>query len=174
MITNSTKRPSRPAERPDLNDRGHGSQSRKAVRRTMTRGGYQLWVRCPWGPGAMTEGTTDTALHRMTDKSSSRLQCRHGWHSSATPYPVATRPEDHDDNQYRTRTRRRRSLQAKLARTSLRPTTLRSGEPPLCMSPGPKLFIRTARAQRYTHPLPLHSFTILVGLLELLFGQPFA
>ena len=57
-------------------------------------------------------------------------------------HPAATRPEDHDDSHDRTCTGRRRSLQAKLARPSLRLSTLRSGEPTLCISPGPELYIR--------------------------------
>jgi hypothetical protein len=43
-----------------------------------------------------------------------------------------------------------------------------------------KLYIRAVRAPSLdifihsTHPLPFYSFTIVVGLLELLFGQPIA
>jgi hypothetical protein len=73
--------------------------------------------------------------------------------------------------------RRRRSLQAKLVRTSLRLTTLRSGNLLLVSSPSPELYIRVARAPisghiLILHPLPFHPFTIAVGLLELLFGLP--
>ena len=46
----------------------------------------------------------------------------------------------------------------------------------LCMHPSPKLYIRAARAPSpfILNPLLFHSFTIVVGLLELLFGKPFA
>ena len=94
----------------------------------------------------ITKATTDTSFHRTANKPPSRLQCRHSRHSSATSHPAATCPEDHDDSHDRTCTRRWRSLQAKLAWTSLRLSTLRSGEPPFCISPGPELYIRAARA----------------------------
>ena len=46
----------------------------------------------------------------------------------------------------------------------------------LCMCPSPKLYIRAARAPSpdIWNPLPFYLFTIVVGLLELLFGKPFA
>ena len=81
------------------------------------------------------KATTDTALHRTADEPPSRLQCRHGQHSSATSHPTAMWREDHDDSHDRTCTRRWRSLQAKLARTSLTLSTLRSGKPPALYVP---------------------------------------
>jgi hypothetical protein len=39
------RRLSRPVESPDPDDRGHGPQPREATRRTVTQGGYRLWVR---------------------------------------------------------------------------------------------------------------------------------
>jgi uncharacterized membrane protein len=67
-------------------------------------------------------------------------------------------------------------LQAKLARTFLRLSTLRSGNLLFVVSPGPELYIRVAKAPILGHGLflyhlPFHPFTIAVGLLELLFGQ---
>jgi len=76
------------------------------------------------------KATTDTVLHSTAKEPPSKLECRHGRHSSTTSHPAAPWPEDHDDSHDRTYTRRWHSLQAKLARTSLRLMTLRSGEPP--------------------------------------------
>jgi hypothetical protein len=103
----------------------------------------------PRNQETMMKAMIDTALHRTVDEPPSRLQCRHSRHSSATTHPTAMWPEDHDDSHDQTCTRRWRSLQAKLARPSLRLSTLQSGEPPLCMSPSPELYIRTARARRF-------------------------
>jgi len=103
----------------------------------------------------VTKVMTDTALHRMADEPSPCLQCHHGQHNSTTSHPAALWPQDHDDSHARMSTRRRRSLQAKLARTSLKLSTLRSREPPLCISPGPELYIRTNRETHSGHPLRL-------------------
>ena len=100
----------------------------------------------PENQETMTKTTTDTTMHRTADKPPSRLQCRHGRHNSTTSHPVATRPEDDDDSHDRMCTRRRRRFQAKFIRPSLRLSTLRSGEPPFCISPGPGLYIRAAMA----------------------------
>ena len=75
------------------------------------------------------KATMDTALHRMADEPPTRLQYRHGRHSSTTPHNAAMWPQDHDDSHVRTYSTRQHSLQTKLAMTSLRLTTLRSGEP---------------------------------------------
>ena len=126
----------------------------------------------PRNQETVTKATMDTALHRTTDEPPLRLQCHHDRHSSATSHPATTWPKDQDDSHDRTCIRRWRSLQAKLARPSLRLSTIRSGEPPLCISPGLRLYIRVVRApiSGTRDPLPFHSFTIVVGLLELLFG----
>ena len=120
MTRGSTKRPSRPAECPDPvkppDERRPGA---------VTYFGYDA----PGNQETMMKATTDTALHRTADEPPSRLQCRHGRHSSAMSHPAATWPEDHDDSHDRTCTRRRHRLQAKLTRPSLRLLTLRSGEP---------------------------------------------
>ena len=52
----STKRPSRPAERPDPDDWGRGPWPRKATKRSTTQGSYLLWVRRPWELGDDDEG----------------------------------------------------------------------------------------------------------------------
>jgi hypothetical protein len=117
----------------------------------------------------MTKTTTDSVLPRTTSEPPSCLQCRHGRHSSTTSSPAVTWPRDQDESQASMRTRRRRSLQAKLARPFLRLMTLRSGEPPLCTSLGPELYIRTAKAPHSGHPLPFQSFSIIVGHLKLPF-----
>ena len=106
----------------------------------------------------MTKATTDTALHRMADEPPSKPQCRHGRHSSATSHPAATRPEDHDDSHNRTCTRRRRSLQAKLARSSLRLTTLWSGEPSSLYSPWPRTLHKGSQDTHLGDPTLIHSF----------------
>ena len=100
----------------------------------------------PGNQEMMTKATMDTALHRTADEPPLRLLCRHGWHSSTMSHPATMWPEDHDDSHDWTCTKRQRGLQAKLARLSLRLSALRSGEPPLCTGPGPKLHIRAARA----------------------------
>jgi hypothetical protein len=120
---------------------------------------------------------TDTALHRIAEELSPWLQCCHDQHNSSTSDPAVTWPPNHDDSHAQTSSTRRRSLHAKLARTSVRLSTLRSREPTLCIKPCPELYIRTARAPisghgLILHPLPLHPFTIAVGLLELPFGLP--
>jgi hypothetical protein len=89
---------------------------------------------------------TDTALHRTANEPPSRQQCHHSRHSSATSHLASTWLEDHNDSHDWTCTKRWRSLQAKLARPSLRLLTLQLGEPPLCTSPSPKLYIRAVRA----------------------------
>jgi hypothetical protein len=114
----------------------------------------------PGNQETMTKTTTDSTLLRMADEPPPCLQCRHGPHSSTMSHLVMTWPQDHDDSHARTSTRRWHSLQAKLARTSLRLTTLWSGEPLLCISPVPKLYIRTARAthsESSTIPFVHHS-----------------
>jgi hypothetical protein len=87
----------------------------------------------PWGTWKRQAKTmADAALHRTVDKLSPWLQCYHDQHSSTTSDPTAMWPQDQDDGHSRASTSRRRSLQAKLARTSLKLLTLRSGEPPFC------------------------------------------
>ena len=121
-----------------------GPEKRPSERqpRAATYFGYDA----PGNQETITKATTDTALHRTADEPPSRLQCHYDRHSSATSHPAATWPEDHDDSHDWPCTRRRRGLQAKLARPSLRLSALRSGEPPLCICPGPELYIRAARA----------------------------
>ena len=133
----STQRPSRPAKNPDPDDQGRGPQPREATRRSTTQGGYQLPCDVLGNQEMVTKVMTDTALHRMADEPSPCLQCRHGQHNSTTSHPDAVWQHDHDDSHARMSTRRRHSLQAKLARTSLRLSTLQSGELPLCTSPSP-------------------------------------
>jgi hypothetical protein len=124
----------------------------------------------------MANTTTDAMLHRTTNEPSSWLQCCHGQHSSATSAPATTWPQDYDESHTLTNTRRRRSLQAKLVRTSLGLSTPRLGNLLFITSPGPKLYIRVARA----HILRTHSHssssttpsTLAVGLLELLSRLP--
>ena len=70
-----------------------------------------------------------TTSRRIASEPPPCLQCRHGRYSSTTSHHATTWPQDHDDNHAQTYPTRRRSLQAKLARTSLRLTTLRSREP---------------------------------------------
>ena len=152
-----------------------GSPSQQGDRRP--EGDYQLSYDALENKEMATKAMMDTTLHKMADEPPSRLQCCHGRHSSTMSCPAATWLEDHDDSHDRTCTRRWCSLQAKLATTSLRLSILWLGEPPLCMSPGPELHIRAARApisKERGHPLPFHSFTIAVGLLKLPFGQPLA
>ena len=78
----------------------------------------------PRNQEAVTKATTDTALHRTADEPPSRLECHHGQHSSAMSHPATTWPEDHDDSHDPTCTKRQHSLQAKLARPSLKLSTL--------------------------------------------------
>jgi hypothetical protein len=80
----------------------------------------------------------DTALHRTADEPPMCLQCLPRPARSTTSDPVATWPQDHDDSHTWASIRRWCSLQAKLAKTSLRLSTLRSGEPPLCNEPWPR------------------------------------
>jgi len=139
VALNSTKRP--------------GEQRPKAV----TNYGYDA----PRNLETTTKTMTDATLHRTADELSPWLQCCHDQHSSTTSDPAATWPQDHDDGHARASIRRRRSLQAKLARTFLRLSTLRLGEPPLCNEPWPKLYIRAVRAPIFEHlhilyPLPFH------------------
>jgi hypothetical protein len=85
-----------------------------------------------------TKTMWDAVLHMIADELSPWLQCYHDQHSSTTANPAMTWPQDHDDSHAWTNTRRWRSLQAKLVRTSLRLMTLWSSEPPLCIKPWPK------------------------------------
>jgi hypothetical protein len=134
----SAQRPSRPAESPDPDDRGHGPRLHDAIRRSTTQGGHQLPCDAPGNHEMATRAMTDAALHTTTNEPPPCLQCRHGLHSSALSHLVMMWPQDRDESHAQTSTRRRRSLQAKLARTSLRLTTLRSGEPPLCIKTWPQ------------------------------------
>ena len=152
-----------------------GSPSQQGDRRP--EGGYQLPYDALENKEMATKAMTDTALHKMADEPPSRLQCCHGRHSSTMSCPAATWLEDHDDSHDRTCTRRRHSLQAKFARTSLRHSTLRSGEPPALYTPWPRTLYKGSQGTHlrgHAHPLPFYSFTIVVGLLELHFGQPSA
>jgi hypothetical protein len=80
----------------------------------------------------------DTALHRTVDEPPMCLQCLPRPARGTTSRSIATWPQDHDDGHAQTDTKRWRSLQDKLVRTSLRLMTLRSGEPPLCNEPWPR------------------------------------
>jgi hypothetical protein len=140
------KRPSKSVECPDLEDQGRALSPAKRPSERRPRVATYLGYDALGNQEMMMKATTDTALHRTTDEPPSRLQCCHSQHSSSTSHPAATRLEDHDDSHNQTCTRRWHSLQAKLARPFLRLSTLRSGEPPLCISPGPELYIRVARA----------------------------
>jgi hypothetical protein len=84
-------------------------------RRPTTLGGYQLWYDALGNLETMAGTSTDTALHRMADEPSPWLQCCHDQHSSTRHNP---QPQDHDDSHDPADTRRWRSLQAKIARTS--------------------------------------------------------
>jgi hypothetical protein len=86
----------------------------------------------------MTKIMTDVALHRTADELSPWLKCCHDQHSSTMSNPTLTWPQDHDDSHAWMNTRRQHSLQAKLARTFLRLTTLRSEEHPLCIKRWPR------------------------------------
>jgi hypothetical protein len=72
--------------------------------------------------------TTETTSHRMADEPPPCLQCRNNRHSNTTSRHAAVWPYDRD-NHAQTCITRLRSLQAKLARLSLRLTTLRLEEP---------------------------------------------
>jgi hypothetical protein len=136
----------------------------------MIWGSHQLLYNAPGNQETMTKTTVETTSHRTASELPSCLQYRHGWHSSTTPCHSTMWPQDHDDSHARTYSTRRRSLQAKLARTSRRLVTPQSGEPPLYTSHVPELYIRVARAPISTfilNPLPFHSFSIIAGLLEL-------
>jgi len=132
-------------------------------------GGYQLLYDAPRNQEAVTKAMAETTSHRTAGEPPVCLQCRHGWHSSTTPHHAVTWPQVHDDNHAQTCTTRRRSLQAKLARTSLRLTTLRSGESPSLYTPWPRTLYKGSLGTISRHPLPFHSFSIVVGLLELPF-----
>ena len=80
----------------------------------------------------------ETTSHKMAGEPPPCLQCHHGRHSSTMPHHATMWPQDHDDNHVRTCTTRRCSLQAKLARTSLKLMTLRSGELPSLYTPWPR------------------------------------
>jgi hypothetical protein len=112
----------------------------------------------PGNQEMMVKATTNTTLHRTVGEPPSRLQSHHGRHSSTTSRPATMWPEDHGDSHDRTCTRRRRSLQAKLDRPSLRLMTLRSGEPPLCMSPSPQTLYKDRQGNtRYILYHSVHS-----------------
>jgi hypothetical protein len=87
--------------------------------------GYQLLYDTSGNQEAMTK----TMSYRTTGEPPPCLQCHHGLHSSTTSHHAVMWPQDHDDNHVQMCSTRRRSLQTKLARTSLRLTALRSGEP---------------------------------------------
>ena len=110
------------------------------------RGSYQLLYDTPRNQEAMTKTMTETTSHRVASEPPPCLQCHNGQHSSTMPHHAVMWPQDHDDNHAWTCTTRWHSLQAKLARPFLRLSTLRSGEPPLCISPGLGLYIRVVRA----------------------------
>ena len=116
--------------------------------------------------------TVETISHRMDGEPPPCLQCHHGRHSSTTSQRAATWPQDHDDNHAPTYSTRRRNLQAKLARTSLRLMTLWSGEPSSLYTPWPRTLYKGSQGTHLgIHLLFTHSYTI-EGLLKLLFGQP--
>ena len=77
----------------------------------------------------------ETTSHRTAGEPPPGLQYRNGRHRSTTPNHATTWPQVCDDNHDRTCTRRRCSLQAKLARTSLRLMILRLGEPSSLYTP---------------------------------------
>jgi len=106
----------------------------------------------------MTKATTETTSHRTANKPPPCLQCRHGRHSSTTSHHAAMWPQDHDDNHAQTCSTRWRSLQAKLARTSLRFTTLRSGEPPSLYTPWPRTLYKGSQGTHLRGPTLIHSF----------------
>jgi hypothetical protein len=108
---------------------------------------------------AITKTTTRTTSHRTT----------------GPPPPchsAATWPQDHDDNHARTCSIKWCSLQAKLARTSLRLTTLRSGESSSLYTPWPQTLYKSSQGTHLGNPTLIHSFSIVEGLLKLSFGQP--
>jgi hypothetical protein len=113
--------------------------------------------------------TVETTMHRMAGEPQPCLQCHHGRYSSTTSHHATTWPPDYDDSHAQTCTTRRHNLQANLARSSLRLTILRSGEPLLCTCPGLELYIRAARAPILGIQLSFtHSYTV-EGLLKLPF-----
>ena len=85
----------------------------------------------------MTKTMMETTSHKMAGEPPACLQCCHDQHSNTMPYHAVAWPQDHDDNHARMCTSRWRSLQAKLARPSLRLMTLRSGEPTSLYIPWP-------------------------------------
>jgi hypothetical protein len=99
------------------------------------RGSYQLWYDAPRNQEAMMKTTAETTSHRMAGEPLSSLQCHHGRYSSATSHHVVVWPYDHNYNHTQTCAARRHSLRAKLARSSLRLTTFKSGDLLLCMCP---------------------------------------
>jgi hypothetical protein len=108
-----------------------------------------------------TKTMIDTALHGTANELSLWLQCCHGQHSSTTSALAITWPQDHDEGHAQPNTRRWRSLQAKLARTSLKLSTIRLGNLLFVTSPGPELYIMAARAPisgdiLILHPLSSH------------------
>jgi hypothetical protein len=136
------------------------------------RGSYQLWYDAPRNQEAMMKTTAETTSHRMAGEPLSSLQCHHGRYSSATSHHVVVWPYDHNYNHTQTCAARRHSLRAKLARSSLRLTTFKSGDLLLCMCPGPGLYIRAARAPILGIQLSFtYSYTV-EGLLKLTFRQP--
>ena len=107
--------------------------------------------------------TVETMSHRMADELPPCLQCRHGWHSSTTSHHATTWPQDHDDNHAQTCSTRWPSLQAKLARTSLRLMNLRLGEPPSLYTPWPRTLYKGSQGTHLGDPKPfdptlIHSF----------------
>ena len=131
----TTSKPSRLAASPDLDNWGHDPQLLKTRRSSVTQGGHRLSYDAPGNLETMTKTMTDATLHRTADELSPWLQCCHSQHSSTMSDPAMMWPQEHKDSHARASTRRWHSLQAKLARTSLRLSTLRSGEPPLCNKP---------------------------------------
>jgi hypothetical protein len=126
------------------------------AKQSMTWDSYQLLYNALGDQEMVTKAMRDTALRRMANEPPTRLKCHHGQYSSTMSHPVATCPEDHDNSHDQTCTRRRHSLQTKLARTSIRLTTLRSGEPPALYVSRPQTLYKCSRTHSKDSKSPTH------------------
>ena len=133
---------------------------------------YQLLYNAPENQEAMTKTMVKTTSHRTTSEPPPCLQCCHGRHSSTTPHHAMMWPQDHDDNHAQTCTTRWRSLQAKLARSFLRLTTLRLGESSSLYVPWPQTLYKGSQGTHLGDQNSFtHSYTVEV-FLKLPFGRP--
>ena len=109
----------------------------------------------------MTKTTVETMSHRTAGAPPPCLECHHNRRRSTAPLHAARWPQDNDDSHIRAYSTRRHSLQAKLARPSLRLTTIRSGEPPPLYVSWPRTLYKSSQGilSRYSAS-PTHSLTL--------------